>query len=168
MKKKVCLSISLSIGLLVHNAFFFIAEFKPKSDLTSINAPAQRAWLILPCIRPCCYRTSFVGLFIVVHKSTISTLLTHPTIFYYSIFMILFCDFLVAWTRFYKALCRSVHPLVRRSRSAGSHCTLPTHTRLMLLCIRPGNSCWFVGWCVSQSVCPSLYRVTSKFCQRNC
>ena len=29
------------------------AKFKPKSNLTSINAPTQRSRLILPCIRPC-------------------------------------------------------------------------------------------------------------------
>ena len=30
-----------------------VSEFKPKSDLTSINAPAQRLRLIWSCIRPC-------------------------------------------------------------------------------------------------------------------
>ena len=32
---------------------FFIVAFKPKSDLISINAPAQRSRLILLCIRAC-------------------------------------------------------------------------------------------------------------------
>ena len=38
---------------LVHNAFFFcISEFKPKSYLTSINAPAQCLRLLAGCL-PC-------------------------------------------------------------------------------------------------------------------
>ena len=45
---------------------FLIAEFKPKSDVTSINAPAQRAWLMLPCIRPCFYRIYYYEIFTVV------------------------------------------------------------------------------------------------------
>ena len=36
-------SVGPSVRLSVRNAFFLTAEFKPKSDLTSINAPAQRA-----------------------------------------------------------------------------------------------------------------------------
>ena len=34
------------VGWLVSVAFFLLAEFKQKSDLTSIHAPAQRTWLI--------------------------------------------------------------------------------------------------------------------------
>ena len=33
--------------------FFWTTVFKPKSDLTSINPPAQRTWLILSCIQTC-------------------------------------------------------------------------------------------------------------------
>ena len=44
-------SIGPSVGLLVRP--LPIKEFKPKSDLTSINAPAQRLQLIWSCIRPC-------------------------------------------------------------------------------------------------------------------
>ena len=43
---RVCPSVRPSVG----NAFF-IMEFKPNSDLTSINAPAQRSRLIRSCIR---------------------------------------------------------------------------------------------------------------------
>ena len=46
-------SVGLSIVPSFRHAFFLTAEFKPKSDLTSINAPAQRSQLMLPCIRPC-------------------------------------------------------------------------------------------------------------------
>ena len=41
-----------SIGRSVRNAFFFVtAEFKPKSDLTSVNAPAKRDYW--PACPPC-------------------------------------------------------------------------------------------------------------------
>ena len=46
-------SVGRSVGRSVGLPFFLTAEFKSKSDLTSINAPAQRAWLMLPSIRPC-------------------------------------------------------------------------------------------------------------------
>ena len=49
----------LSVHLLVSSVpRFLTAEFKPKSDLTSINAPAQRSRLMLLCIRPCFYKDS--------------------------------------------------------------------------------------------------------------
>ena len=45
---RVCPSVGWSVGPSVHRSVtrFFIAEFKPKSDLTSINAPAQRSLLL--------------------------------------------------------------------------------------------------------------------------
>ena len=33
--------------------FFLTTEFKPKSDLTPINAPAQRTLLMLSCTQTC-------------------------------------------------------------------------------------------------------------------
>ena len=43
LEKRVCPSVGPSVGpWSMVSRFFLTAEFKPKSDLTSINAPAQR------------------------------------------------------------------------------------------------------------------------------
>ena len=47
----VCWSVNPSVCLLF--TLFFTMEFKPKSDLTSINAPAQCTQLILSCLQTC-------------------------------------------------------------------------------------------------------------------
>ena len=51
LKKRIHPSVRPLVGPSVHLTFFFSAEFKPKSDLTSINAPAQHSRLNVSCIR---------------------------------------------------------------------------------------------------------------------
>ena len=61
--KSLCWSVGWSVGRSVGQSVgrsvgwsvsrFLTAEFKPKSDQTPINAPAQRTWLMLSCIQTC-------------------------------------------------------------------------------------------------------------------
>ena len=55
VRRSVRRSIRPSVGPSVRgpSCVFLNAEFKPKSNLTSINAPAQRSRLYVSCIRTC-------------------------------------------------------------------------------------------------------------------
>ena len=86
VRRSVRRSVGPSVGRSV-TRFFLTAEFKPISDLTSINAPAQRTRLILSCI-PTCFLLFFLfplthsflfPLYLFLHRDLQSDTILGPT-----------------------------------------------------------------------------------------